>query len=350
MTFPQSLALLDRALADGAFPGYALCVGRGDDVWLTRVGGTLAGPGTPPVTPDTRYDMASLSKVLAATQLTWLALERGLITLQDTIGAFFPDAPEDKREITVHQLVTHQSGMEPSFRLDRLGIAPQDTLDAILRHPLLGAPGTAVRYSCMGFITLAKMLEKAYALPLNEAAKRYVFAPLGMAHTGFLPEGGNIAPTERDEATGRLWTGVVHDENARFQGGVSGNAGVFSDIGDMSRFARMLACGGTLEGYRHVTAETLRFATRDHTAALNESRGLGLELNARGGTYMGDLWPAAGFGHTGFTGTSLAVDPGSGLFVALLTNRVCPTRENLKLMRVRRLLHNSVYAEYCQQK
>lgn len=348
--FDHSVELLHRAVADGACPGYALCVGAGDDVLRTEVYGRLAGPDSPAVTLDTRYDMASLSKVLGATQLTWLALENGLLTLQDTVGAFFPDAPADKRDLTVFQLVTHQSGMEPSFRLDLLGVAPEESLRAILAHPLLCPPGTAVHYSCMGFITLGKMLEKAYGLPLDEAGRRYVFGPLGMTHTDWRPEGGNIAPTEVDAATGKPWQGVVHDENARFQGGVSANAGVFSCIGDMSRFARMLACGGTLEGRRYLCAETLRLAVRNQTAGLNEARGLGVELNALGGCFMGDLWPRAGFGHTGFTGTSLAVDPESGLFCVLLANRVWPTRENLKLMRVRRLLHNSLVTEYRKQR
>ncbi len=345
MEFEHSVAILEQAVRDGACPGYAVCIGRGDETLLTRVGGTLSGPTSAPVTAETRYDMASLSKVLGVATLALLALEQGRFSLQDPIGAYFHDVPEDKRDITAFQLITHQSGMEPSFRLDQMNIAPEDTLRAILAYPLLCAPGTEVHYSCMGFITLAKMLERAYGLPLNEAARRFVFEPLGMASTGYCPTGDNIAPTERDVSTGRLWQGVVHDENARFQGGVSGNAGVFSTIGDMSRFARMLACGGTLEGRRFLNAETLRLAASNQTAALNEARGLGLELNANGGTFMGDLWPASGFGHTGFTGTSLAVEPQSGLFCVLLTNRVCPTRENLKLMRVRRLLHNSVYAD-----
>lgn len=138
---------------------------------------------------------------------------------------------------------------------------------------------------------------------------------------------------------------MVHDENARFLGGVSGNAGVFSDLGDMVRFASMLACGGTYGGTPYLSPATLQTAGRNYTPGMNEHRGLGFHLPGPG-SFHGDLFPPGSIGHTGFTGTSLIVDPGSGLYVVLLSNRIHPTRENMKFIRVRRTVHNAAMAEF----
>lgn len=326
-------------------PGYALAVGLRERVLHAECHGRLGAPGSPPVTAETRYDLASLTKIIAPTMLALRALEDGRLALTDTLAQFF-DAPADKRDVTVFHLMTHTAGMEPSFLLEEKAVDPRDALRAILARKLAAPVGKRVEYSCMGYITLGKVLEQVYGLPLDEAAKRFVFAPLGMARTSYLPAGDNIAPTEIDATTGEPWQGVVHDENARFLNGVSANAGVFSDLNDCARFASMLACGGRLDGRAFLARDTLRLATSDHTAGMQLARGLGFQLAARGVTFFGDLWPRDGFGHTGFTGTSVAVEPRGGLFVVLLTNRVYPTRENDKLMRVRRLLHNLIYAGY----
>ena len=161
-----------------------------------------------------------------------------------------------------------------------------------------------------------------------------------MASTGYLPTGDNIAATEISRRTGKLIQGVVHDENARFQGGVSGNAGVFSNVPDMIRFCEMLALGG--KGY--LAPATLQAAIRNRTPGFDTHRGLGFHLAGVDANFMGDLFPVDSFGHTGFTGTSFAIDPHTGFYVILLTNRVHPTRENLKLMRFRRAFHNALYA------
>jgi len=197
----------------------------------------------------------------------------------------------------------------------------------------------------MGYILLGKILEAVYGQTLDVLAETRVFGPLGMRRTGYRPAGGNIAPTEADERTGEALRGIVHDENARFLGGVSGNAGVFSDIGDAARFASMLAQGG--EGF--LSAATLRLATMNHTPGHPERRGLGFCLGGTPDSFMGDLFPAASFGHTGFTGASLAVDPTTGLFAVLLSNRVHPTRRNERIFRFRRAFHNQVYAAYRQK-
>ena len=267
------------------------------------------------------------------------AIEEGLLTLDDTVGRFF-DAPDDKKDITVRMLMTHTSGITPAFDLSSEASGPDDAVRAILAHPLDGIPGDMPRYSCMGYILFAKMLEKLYGKKLDTLANDMVFAPLGMKHTGYLPNDTNVAATEINRRTGKLIQGVVHDENARFMGGVSGNAGIFSDLEDMIKFTEMLAMGGK----DYLSANTLRVAIRNRTPGFDVHRGLGFHLGGTTQNYLGDLFPPESFGHTGFTGTSIAVDPTTGFYVILMTNRVHPTRDNLKLMRFRRAFHNALYA------
>ena len=326
-------------MEEGAYPSAVAVVGRGDEVLAQTHAGRLFAPGGPPIDFETRYDMASLTKILVPTMLALLAMEEGVLALDDDLGRFF-DAPSEKRAITVRQLMTHTSGIAPHFDLEAEARSPADAVAAILRHPLDGLPGDMPRYSCMGYILLGKILELLYDAPLNVLAQRRVFGPLGMAHTGYRPQGGNIAATELDPQTNVPLTGMVHDENARFLGGVSANTGIFSDIGDMAKFASMLARVGA--GF--LSPATLRTATRNGTPGFDQHRGLGFQLGGTLGCFMGDLLPPEAFGHTGFTGTSLVVDPATGFWAVLLTNRVNPTRANLKILRFRRTFHNALFA------
>ena len=336
--------LLQSGLTEGCFPGAVAACGDRNGVWALSYVGKIADDGAP-VNEETRYDMASLSKILGPTMVALKALEAGRITLYDRLSDFFADVPEDKRDISVFQLMTHTAGFVPDFLLEEEATAPADTLACILRHPLLCAPGQGPHYSCMGYIVLGKVLEKVYGMPLNALAQKLVFAPLGMACTGYCPTGENIAATEVDKTTGQAWCGVVHDENARFQEGVSGNAGVFSCIGDMIRFALMLSNGGA----SFLSPATLQKAITNYTPGCDVHRGLGFHLSGTPENFMGDLFPGGSFGHTGFTGTSLAIDPQTGFFVILLSNRVHPTRDNAKLFRFRRRFHNVLYAAYSQR-
>lgn len=323
--------MLEDAVSDGVFPSAVAAVGVRDQVMATVSVGDA--------TPETRFDMASVTKVMATTMLALMALEEGALTLQDSLSQYFP-APADKADITIFELLTHTGGFTPSFWLFSEINSPSEAAAAILRHPLEARPDGTPRYSCMGFILLGKLLEGIYGKPLDVLAQERVFAPLGMSHTGYNPQGGNIAPTEVDLETGIAWCGVVHDENAQFMGGVSGNAGVFSDIADCCRFAAMLAAGD--DGF--LSPATLRKAITDYTPNAEEHRGLGFQVGGKANSFMGDLFPAASFGHAGFTGTSLLVDPTSGLYAILLSNRIHPTRENEGLTRFRKIFHNRIYA------
>ena len=177
-------------------------------------------------------------------------------------------------------------------------------------------------------------------------AQKYVFDPLGLNHTTYRPT-GDIAPTELDPATGRLLQGTVHDENARFLGGISANAGLFSDLKDMAAFTKMLARGGIAEdGSAYLSPAMLDAALINRTpGSTGEFRGLGFNLAGSPGIFLGDLMGPRAYGHTGFTGTSIAVDPDTELWVVLLTNRVCPTRNNRQLVRMRSLIHNAAATE-----
>ena len=331
--------LLAEGKADGAFPSAAAAVGMGGAVYAAACTGHTRIGGDMPVSANTLYDMASLTKILAPTMIALRAIEEGLLTLDDTVGRFF-DAPEDKCEITVRQIMTHTGGFEPAFDLSAEAAGPDDAVRAILAHPLAGVPGDMPRYSCMGYILFAKMLEKLLDAPIDRLARDMVFSPLGMDATGYLPVSGNIAATEINRRTGELICGVVHDENARFMGGVSGNAGVFSDLEDMIRFACMLAQKG--DGF--ISPAVLETAIRNRTPGFDVHRGLGFHLGGTYQNYLGDIFPPESFGHTGFTGTSLAVDPIRGIWAVLLTNRVHPTRESTGLFRFRRRFHNAVYS------
>lgn len=346
--FSCTLGLLERAVAEGAAPGAAIAIGVRDRVLAKAVyGNARAVGGAVPAGEATRYDLASLTKVVSPTMVALKLLEEGRLTLQDTLGYWFGEdaVPPDRREITVFQLMTHTGGFLPDISLeDACPGGPEGALAAVFASPPACPPGTQVYYSCLGHIVLGKLLERAGGAPLDQLARRYVFEPLGMARTGYRPTGGDFAATEQ-LGDGRCLSGVVHDENARFLGGVSGNAGVFSDLGDMAVFASMLACGGMHRGKPYLSPAALRAAGRNYTPGMNEHRGLGFHLPGPG-SFHGDLFPPESIGHTGFTGTSLIVDPGSGLFVVLLSNRVHPSRENVRFLRVRRTVHNAAMAEY----
>ncbi len=334
--FERVCEIVEEGLRDGAYPSACLSVGVGKEVHVLR--------GFGPATPDTLYDIASMSKIFGATMIAFRMLEEGHLRLYDTVEYFFPDAPEDKKQITVFDLMTHTSGIPAHFYLSEEASSPADAVRAILAHPLEQAPGTGPIYSCMGYILLGRILEQIGGAPINDLAQKYVFDPLGLTHTTYRPQ-GDIAPTERDAATGDLLCGVVHDENARFLDGISANAGIFSTLRDATRFAQTLALGGmTPEGTRYLSPALLRAAIRNRTPQADVYRGLGFHLAGSPANFMGDLIGPRAFGHTGFTGTSFAVDPDTGLFVVLLTNRVCPTRENTKIMRIRHLVHNAAAA------
>lgn len=332
-------SLLDIGVNDQCFPSAAAAVGCRNECYAACFSGSINTAGQKP-DHTTLYDMASCTKILSTTMLALLFIEQGKMTLDDTLDRFFP-VPTEQSGISIRQLMTHTSGIIPHTMLHELPFPPEQVIQTILSLPLAGEPGIP-RYSCLGYILLGKVLETISRQPLDRLASALVFAPLGMANTCYCPESTNVAPTELNPKTGHPFSGIVHDENARFLHGVAGNAGVFSCIDDCIRYAQMLACSGG--GF--LTSVMIKKAIQNHTAGHDTHRGLGFQLGGVEGSFFGDLFPETAFGHTGFTGTSIAIDPETGFYVILLSNRVCPSRDNIRHLRFRRVLHNALYAEF----
>ena len=343
---------VQQAVERGDIPSAAIGIGSMNRVYVQAAfGNTSITEQGRPVDTHTLYDMASLTKVMATSMVAFYMIEDGILRLNDRIGDFMA-APVYKKDVTIRQLMTHTGGFQADFKLETLIRRPEEAAACILRRPLFCPPGKHVVYSCMGYIVLGKILESISGKGLDQMAREWVFEPLGMTQTGYRPftelhaalDAGaqeNIAWTELDPVSKRYLAGVVHDENARTLQGVSGNAGVFSTLEDMMKMGRMLARGG--DGY--LSRAMLKAATQNYTPGMEENRGLGFQLRDSN-SFFGDLMGPESFGHNGYTGTSLAVDPQSGLYVVLLTNRVHPSRKNDAIFRLRHLVHNMAAAAY----
>lgn len=340
--------ILQKALGDECFTAACFLVGRGERVLFRRAYGKLsADAGAPDCTEQTRFDLASVTKPLVVGLLTMRALESGRLCLWDRLDAFI-DAPRDKAGINIKQILTHTAGFSTGQHLWKQTNDPARATELMLEAPLRSPPGTQVLYSCVGFILLGQLLECIYGSELAELAQREVFWPLKMQRTGYRPQGGGIAATEMQD-DGRCLQGVVHDENARFLGGAAGNAGVFSTMDDLALYMQMLCLKGRLpDGSRYLSPASVSLMCSNHTEGMAQARGLSLYLPWYDSGYTGDLFPKETVGHTGFTGTSVTLDPTTGLFVVILTNRVCPSRDNASIHRLRRCLHNAVYAAACE--
>ena len=295
---------------------------------------------------QTLFDMASMTKVMATTMVALRFIEAGKLSLYDTLADYFDDVPDDKKEITIKHLMTHQSGIEPHFIIESEARTREEVIATILKRPLYCEVGQEVFYSCMGYILLGKILEKIGGAALDVLAKQYVFEPLGMCASTFKPPlDQDIVPTEYSAQYGEHLRGVVHDENARFIG-VAGNAGLFSTMSDVMRFSEMLLHKGVIEGKSFLSPAIMNAMTYNYTPGKNEGRGLGVSVYQHNLYPAGELMQIGSYGHTGFTGTSLFVDPVTKVYVALLTNRVYHGREDIRFLRMRRVLHNVIMSDY----
>lgn len=340
MNYEKIKDILQKGLDTGAYPCCAAAIGKGNETFFSFYGGNRALlPEKLPLTEDTLFDMASLSKLIGTTMACLRMMEEGKISPLDKISKYLSPC-FGKENITVFELMTHTSGISahmPLYKGDNT-----DAVSAILSRPLAYPTGTKTVYSCMGYILLGKILEQIEGKPLDKIVKERVFTPLGMENSFYNPPADAVcAATERDSDTGEIVCGVVHDENARFLGGVSGNAGVFCTTNDTVKFARMLSNRGA--GY--LTEETFSLAVTDYTPDFDESRGLGFQLYGGKPFPGGSNMSVGSYGHTGFTGTSLYVDNDTGVYAILLTNRVHPTRENGLLYPIRREFYNTVFSE-----
>jgi beta-N-acetylhexosaminidase len=344
-----ALRVLDEAVKSKAFPGGVTVVGRRGKIVVERAFGRLDyGKDSPPVTLETIYDLASLTKVLATTTTAMILYERGALSLEKPVRDYLPEFQgEGKDQVTVADLLAHSGGLlwwKDFYKEYQGPEAKKKYVEAICRMPLDYLPRSKTVYSDLGILLLGEILERVSAKPLAELFRSEVFDPLGLEATRFNPPASlreRIAPTEVDPWRGRLLRGEVHDENAFALGGVAPHAGLFATGRDVARFAQTLLNGAVYAHRRLVKRSTLERFTRRAGLVPGSSRSLGWDTPSEGSS-SGRYFSASSFGHTGFTGTSLWIDPERELFVVLLTNRVHPTRENPQIQKVRPAYHDAI--------
>lgn len=338
--------VMNRALTDSAFPGAVAVIGNHNGILLERAVGRLDMADSAVPDTHTLWDMASLTKVVALTSVMMQLVEKGLVKLDAPVQRYIPEfTGRWKSRVTVRHLLTHSSGL-PSWRpLYKETTSAADALALAIATPLDTAPGKQMVYSDLGAIIMGEITRRVTKTPLDRYVATHVFEPLGMRETFYRPDSSllaRIAPTEIDPWRQRHLRGEVHDENAYALGGVSGHAGLFSSASDLARLAQAYLNGGTLDGHRVWSKRTIQQFTHIQNAKLSH-RALGWET-ANGSNSGGRLMSTQAFGHTGFTGTSIWIDPGNDVFVILLSNRVNPTRENRRISSVRTALADSVMA------
>ena len=335
--------VLEKGLSESAFPCYAAAVGRGNDVFFKKTGGKRACfPEPLPLTDDTLFDMASLSKLIGTTMAALRMIERKELHLDDKLDKFF-ESCHGKENITIRHLMTHTSGIASFFNMWKMGISPDDAHSVILSYPLAAPTGTRVIYSCMGYILLGKILERICASSLDDIVRKEVTAPLEMDRTVYCPTSNSCCvTTEKKINSDGYICGRVHDENADFLGGVSGNAGLFAPFDDVIKFAKMLSFRG--KGY--LKQETFDMAVTDLTCKIpGGARGLGFQLYRSEAFPAGSKMSPGSYGHTGFTGTSLYVDNDTGVYCILLTNRVHFGRDTEAFFKYRTLFYDTVFSD-----
>jgi uncharacterized protein YbbC (DUF1343 family)/CubicO group peptidase (beta-lactamase class C family) len=339
--FAPIAPLVDAAISRHELPGAVVLVGRGDTVLYQRAFGKRALlPAPEPMTADTIFDLASLTKVVATTTSVMQLVEQGRVRLNDPVSQFIPDFGRyGKERIAVRHLLTHTSGLRPDLELEVEFTGADEGIRRATEEVPQAAPGERFVYSDINFFLLGDIVRRVSGERLDAYARKHVFEPLGMKDTMFLPAGAlrtRIAPTERCQALSwpcagpengevPFLRGTVHDPTARRMDGVAGHAGLFSTAADLSRFCRMLLDGGRLGPVRILSPVTVERMTSPATApGMRDVRGLGWDLDSTYSANRGDLFPPGSFGHTGFTGTSLWLDPHTRSYVIFLSNRVHP--------------------------
>lgn len=349
--FARAFAILREGIAQHAFPGAALAV--------THNGALIASQGfgrftydqlSPVVERDTIYDLASLSKVLVTTPLAMQLYEHGKLALEEPVAETLPefvtlaaaDQQRWRRAVTIRMLLAHSSGLPAYEKLFQRAGSREELLGLALGTPLRAAPGTRADYSDLGFILLGEILAKKGGRLLDALAREEIFVPLGMRRTCFNPAPEfrrDIPPTEDDVSfRGRVIQGEVNDENAFVMGGVAGHAGLFSSATDVARFAECMLRGGA----PILSDQTVKLFTRRELAPAGTTRALGWDTPSRPDSSSGKYFSPASFGHLGFTGTSLWIDPEQRLSITLLTNRTWPDRACQDIREIRPRVHDAI--------
>jgi CubicO group peptidase (beta-lactamase class C family) len=345
LTFRLAFQVLEDAIAQRAFPGASVAITQsGNLVALKALGRFTYEPDSSHVTIESVFDLASVSKVVAATSMAMILYERGLLDLDAALAGILPEfAGEDarRREVTLRMLLAHSSGLPAYDKLYSRAANREDLLRQALGTPLKHNPGTDAEYSDIGFILLGLALERIAEEPLDRFCQREVFGPLGMTRTTFNPPQSwksKIPPTADDRVfRKRIIQGEVQDENASVLAGVAGHAGVFSTARDLASFANVLLNGGA----PIARPETLALFTRREPSPSGTSRALGWDTPSSP-SQSGKYFLPSSFGHLGYTGTSLWIDPERQLSVTLLTNRTWPDCANQAIKEVRPRFYDAV--------
>jgi len=336
-------AMANAAIANRAASGISIAVGRwGRLVHLRGYGAVDWAGGSPAVNDSTLFDMASVTKVVATTTAAAMLEEMGALDLDQRVSWYLPGLRDlAKQHITVRQILTHRGGFESFAPLYREYRGREQYLAQIDARPLRYAPGARTVYSDWDLVLAGLVIERIAGDSLDRFLDARVFRPLGMRDTGFRPDPmlrPRIAATEVDSARGHIW-GSVHDPNAYALGGVAGHAGLFSSARDMAVFAQMLLNGGEYGGVRILRPQTVARWTAPQYG--RSSRALGWDTPSNNSS-AGRFFSPRSFGHTGYTGTSIWVDPERGLFLVILTNRVNPTSANQQQAPLRRAIADAV--------
>jgi CubicO group peptidase (beta-lactamase class C family) len=330
----ERLGFLDEvireAVSTGEIPGaVALVARKGKVVYRKTFGFRAEEPSLEPMTLDSIFDVASMTKVMVSAPLIMLLVEEGKLSLSDEVALHIPEfGKRGKRKITILQLLTHYSGLRPDVDLKPYWEGYDRAIRlACLERPV-EPPGTRFIYSDINYFVLGDLIQRVSGLPLNELAQRRIFGPLEMKDTSFRPGrdlSGRMVPSgQRD---GKNIRGEVHDPTSYRMGGVAGHAGLFSTVDDTAVWAQMILNGGSYNGKRILSPlSVVRMTTPQSPRESVDWRGIGFDIQTRFSTARGDLFPVGSFGHTGFTGTSMWIDPYSETIVLLFTNRLHPNR------------------------
>jgi uncharacterized protein YbbC (DUF1343 family) len=323
--------LVEKAIGRKKLPGAVVLVGLGDHIYYRKaIGNRALFPSKEPMTVDTVFDIASLTKVVATTPGIMLLIEQGRIRLKDRVSYYVPNfGRHNKSKITIRHLLTHMSGLRGDLDLSKSWKGYDTAIALAVEERPLAKPGVRFIYSDINFFLLGHIVKRVSGLSLDEFVQANFFEPLEMNDTMFNPPGilrSRIAPTGIYRGPGKtVFRGRVHDPTAGRMGGVAGHAGLFTTADDLANFCRMLVGGGSFGGKRVLSPLTIRKMISPSTPPKERNvRGLGWDLDSKYSANRGDLFPSGSFGHTGFTGTSLWLDPMSGLYVVFLSNRVHP--------------------------
>jgi uncharacterized protein YbbC (DUF1343 family)/CubicO group peptidase (beta-lactamase class C family) len=327
-------AVVEDAIRRKETPGAVVLIGhRGKVVYRKAFGRRATEPKDLPMTPDTIFDLASLTKVIATTTAVMQLFEQGKIRLDDPVTAYWPEFGANGKEyLTIRELMTHYSGLPPDLDLKAPWSGYETAMRKIIEAQPIVPPGTKFLYSDINFETMGELVRRISGEPLDAYCATHIFRPLGMKDTFFRPlethpgERSRIAPTQHQfGTTGKILWGEVHDPTSYRMGGVAGHAGLFSTADDLATFAQMLLNGGSYEGVRILSPLTVeKMTTPQSPPNAMDLRGLGWDIGSPYATNRGELFPVGSYGHTGYTGTSLWIDPVTQTYIIILTNRVHP--------------------------